>query len=142
MNIVSERILSLLCSGMYSMVRQLCRRSASLISATRTSSLSVRRMRLKFSAWRLSVLIVTPLRSSLSSTVLILVRPSTSEAILSPNRLRMSSTVYPVSSTTSWSSAAQIDLHPRPMSETTIFATSMGCMIYGSPERLRTFLWA
>ena len=56
----------------------------------------------------------------------ILVRPSTMEAILSPKLFSMSSRVYSVSSTTSWSRAAQMDVEPRPNSEITILATAMG----------------
>ena len=140
-NIVSLRILSRLYSGMNWMVRTLCRRSASLMSTMRTSSFRVMRMRRKFSAWRLWLELFLFLLS-LSRAVLILVRPSTSEAILSPNRCRMSSTVNSVSSTTSCSRAAQMDLQPSPISSTTIFATAMGCRMYGSPERRRTPLWA
>ena len=65
----------------------------------------------------------------------IFVSPSTIWAILSPNMLRISSTVYSVSSTTSCSNAEQIEVEPNPISSETIRATAIGCMMYGSPER-------
>ena len=93
-NMVSDRILSRLNSGMNSMVRQLCSRSASLMRTTRTSSLRVSRIRLKFSAWMLySLKLLIPVLFSESSTFLILVSPATRLAIFSPKRLRISSDV-------------------------------------------------
>ena len=108
-------------------VRILCRRSAILIKITRISSLIVKSNLRKFSACAEACSPKIPPE--------ILVSPSTICAILSPNILRISSTVYSVSSTTSCNKAAQIEVEPNPISLQTILATAIGCMIYGSPER-------
>lgn len=71
------------------------------------------------------------LRDSISR-LLILVTPSTSSATVSPNFLRMSSSVYSVSSTVSCKTAARkVSLSMRKSER--MMATSTGCMMKGSP---------
>ena len=72
----------------------------------------------------------------------IFVSPSTICATLRPNARSMSSTVYSVSSTTSCSRAAHIDVEPSPISWLAMRATAIGCRMYGSPDRRRTPLCA
>ena len=112
----------------------LCRRSAILMSTTRMSLLMVSSSFRKFSACADALSPKMPPE--------IFVNPDTISAIFLPNCASMSSTVYSVSSTTSCSRAEQIDVDPSPISWLTMRATSMGCMIYGSPLRRRTPLCA
>ncbi len=60
------------------------------------------------------------------------VTPSTSIAISSPKSARTWSSVYAVSSTVSWRSAAATVFGPIPRSAR-ICATATGCVMYGSP---------
>ena len=131
--IVSLVIFICLLRGIAPSVRMLCRRSAILMMITRTSSESVSNTLRKYSACSVVSFLYTPA---------ILVSPSTIDAILGVKIRDMSSTVYSVSSTTSCSSAATTDFLPRPISLTAIIATSIGWMMYGSPERRRTPLCA
>ncbi len=84
--------------GMNSIVRILCRRSASLISRTRTSSAIASSSLRRFSACLAS--------RDTSSSRFSLVRPSTSAPISAPNSLSISVRVASVSSIVSCSSAA------------------------------------
>ena len=130
---VSDAIFSCLSLFMLSSVRILCSLSASFISITLGSLVSVSRIFLKFSAcFELFV----------SITFDILVRPSTIRAISVPNSLSISSSVISVSSTVSCSSAQMVLRIPSPISSTQIIATANGCSIYGSPLFLRILLCA
>ncbi len=105
---VSPAILYCLLGAMEPRVRMLCRRSAIFMSTTRMSSLIVSRSLRKFSAWAEALSPKIPPE--------ILVSPSTMRAILRPKCCSISSTRYSVSSTTSCSNAAQIEVEPRPIS--------------------------
>ena len=89
-------------------VRMLCSRSAIFIRITRMSSAIVSSSLRKFSACA----------DALSPKIPpdIFVNPSTIVAIFFPKFISMSSTRYSVSSTTSWSKAAHIDVEPKPIS--------------------------
>ena len=100
-------------------VRMLWSLSAILISTTLMSDDMDSRSLRKFSAW------IDALSPKIPPEIF--VRPSTMSAIFFPNEFSMSSRVNSVSSITSWSNAAHIDVEPRPSSETTILATAMGC---------------
>ena len=64
--------------------------------------------------------------SRLAKTPEILVKPSMTVAIGSPNSSRMKSSENSVSSTTSWRSAAATERSSKPMSRATMTATSRG----------------
>ena len=131
---VSEAIFTCLCSGIESMVCILCRRSAILMMITRISSFSVKSIFRKFSACK---------ETSVSFFRLeILVNPCTIFATVLPKRRSISSKVYSVSSTVSWSNAAAIQVASNPISDATIFATAMGWNMYASPDFLLWSLWA
>jgi len=114
---VSEAIFLCVPSGITSNVRMLCRRSASFIRITRTSSERVSSIFLKFSACKEEVWSKTPE---------ILVNPSIILTTFFPNKSWMSSRVRSVSSTTSCRRAHTTEVVPSPISSTAIRATAMG----------------
>ena len=102
----------------------LCRRSASLISMTRTSRAIASSILRKFSACACSV----DENCSLSS----LDTPSTSSATVVPKRSISCCLGMPESSSTSCSSAAWIAA-PSSRQSVRISATASGCVMYGAP---------
>ncbi len=108
--------------GTNSSVRMLCRRSASLISRTRTSSAIASSSLRRFSACLAS--------RDTSSSRFSLVRPSTSAPISWPNTWSISARVASVSSMVSCSSAATM-VASSSLRSVRIAATSSGCEKYG-----------
>ena len=112
--------------GSDAIVRMLCRRSASLISRTRTS------LAIATSILRIVAACCASLESNSSRSSL--VTPSTIAPTSSPNSATRSSSVSAVSSTASCSSAPASVTSSRPRSAR-IIATPSGCAMYGSPDR-------
>ena len=127
-----------LSGGSAESVRRLCKRSASLMISTRTSSPSaiIRRRKLSLVAGRYVSISRIPLRAVES-----LVTPSTRNATGSPNSLRISSRVRLVSSTVSCNTPAIIVSSSMPHSSR-IFFTAKGCTMYGSPVLRNCPSWA
>src|SRR5580704_16772313 len=126
MSIVSRAMRCWRSESRYSSVRILCRRSASLITTTRTSFTIASSILRTFSAWRAS--------GASRSKRLILVAPSTRRATSAPKCSEIVSSGIFVSSTTSCSSAAQREVTSSFMSAR-MCATSTGWDRKGSPER-------
>ena len=114
------------CGATYSSVAKLCMRSANLIMITRMSSLIAMSILRRFSACCSS--------REENGILPSFVTPSVRFAISLPNAFTMSSYVTGVSSMTSCSRPATTDGVSMPNS-TSLYATAMGWMMYGSPER-------
>ena len=106
------------------MVRRLCKRSASFIITTRTSSAVARAIFWKYSAWLWSL--------SLSSSCSNLVIPSTNLATFDPNSFFTVFKEISQSSTTSCNNPAII-VSASIFNEASIRPTLIGCIRKGSP---------
>ena len=121
------------CGSHPSLVRMLCRRSASLMMTTRMSWLMAKNIFRRFQACFSSI--------EATLTFVSLVTPSTRSATVSPNKPLSWSSEAEVSSTVSWSRAAQMVSSSMRRSLARMSATSTGWLMYGSPERLRWSRW-